>query len=196
MSYTNQFASRLDRLWERRTAELRRAVIPAGRGALPRFTPTLRKRCVAELLDIASTILVARDAKKEFRGIVTGRKLFHIRGRGLNDRGKRLCDWVYAELEGPVVYAFWRGDRCLYVGKGRTPSRLYGYNRSAYLISADCLEVYFVRGRSYLGQAECLATHRFEPRDNKSKPARVRWGKECPICKKHDFIRDELDGLF
>lgn len=195
MSLQREFLDRLDELWERRTAKLRNAVVPHGRGKLPKFTHDVRESLVNDLLDTASAILT-RDAKALLDDIVVGRKLLHIRGWGNRQRGERLSDWVYYELSGPIVYMFWKGDRCLYVGKGRNPSRLYNYERHIYIREADCVEVLFVRSKSYLAQAECLATHLHDPSDKRAQPARVRWGKKCPICKEHDFVRSEIKGLF
>jgi len=64
------------------------------------------------------------------------------------------------------------------------------------LLQATCAEVFCVAGQSQLGKAECLATHLFNPRDNKMKASKVKWGKACPICKKHDQVRRDLKALF
>jgi hypothetical protein len=65
-----------------------------------------------------------------------------------------------------------------------------------YLREANWINVFMVRGPSHVAKVECLATHLYEPRDRQVKPARVKWGKECPICRKHDHIREELQHLF
>lgn len=196
MLLATKFSKRLDRLWERRTAQLRAAVIPPGRGAAPKFTRAVRESYFRELLDLATKILVVRVAKREFRRITKQRKLLHITGRGMDRRREQLENWVYYRLHGPIVYSFWRGRRCLYVGKGKNPNRLYSYLRSYLLLKADCVEVYSIKSRSYLARAECLATHLYNPSDRRAEPARVRWGKRCPVCQKHDYIRSELTGLF
>ncbi|HUT58966.1 MAG TPA: hypothetical protein VNA25_14050 [Phycisphaerae bacterium] len=82
------------------------------------------------------------------------------------------------------------------MGKGLTWRRLRRYDKSAYLKDATRLEVFLIKGKSQLAKAECLATHMFRPRDNRMKPAKAKWGKACPICKKHDLIRRELATLF
>lgn len=195
MHIQKQFAARLDRLWERRTAQLRAVVIPRGRGGVPKFTREVRTRFIDELLDLATAVLVKRDALSHLRSITDRRRLMLIRGRGYMERGDRLLEWA-EKLKGPIVYAFWRKKRCLYVGKGSSPRRLRHYYRSAYLLRATCIEVFPVLRKSCLAQAECLATHIFKPRDQRMNPARVKWGKKCPICEEHDFIRSELKGLF
>jgi len=104
--------------------------------------------------------------------------------------------WSEARLEGPIVYAFGRGRKCLYVGKGSSWKRLCSYVKSAYLLQATCVEVFCITTRSQLGKTECLATHLFNPRDNKMKASRTKWGKACPICKKHDEVQKDLKSLF
>jgi hypothetical protein len=186
----------LESLWKRRTAELKSLVIPRGAGQPPRFTRHLRDRLINQLLADATQILLSREGRSEFRTVAPHRRLWQIRGHGLLNRGRNLLDWAGAKLKGPIVYVFWRGRRCLYVGKGTTWKRLRSYERSAYLVQASCIEVFLVSNKSQLGKAECLATHLFKPRDERVKPAKAKWGKACPICRKHDTIRDELNTLF
>ncbi|MCK6445338.1 MAG: hypothetical protein L6Q99_03015 [Planctomycetes bacterium] len=196
MALAKQFSRKLDQLWHRRTDELRAQVVPRGAGKPPSFTKKVRQKLVDELLDLASTILIRRSGRAEFRATVAHRRLRFIRERGLLKRGKGLVQWAQRTVKGPIVYAFWRRRRCLYVGKGKSWRRLRSYEKSAYLLSATCVEVFSVRSKSQLGKAECLATHLFDPRDQRVRPARVKWGKACPICRRHDAVRDELRGLF
>ncbi|SRR5258706_11561757 len=196
MAIAKQFNKHLDELWRRRTGSLRSWVIPRGAGKPPKFTRRVRQKLINELLDIASEILVNRDGRSELKNITRERRLMYVRGRGLLARGRTLLRWAESRLKGPMVYAFWRKSHCLYVGKGRSWKRLRHYERSAYMLQATCIEVFCVSSRSQLGKAECLATHLYEPRDRRVKPARVKWGKACPICRKHDSVRDELRGLF
>jgi hypothetical protein len=196
MSLEKHFSNNLEGLWKRRTAELRALVIPRGAGQPPKFSRQVRERFMSQLLDDASEILVKREGRKEFGMVAPNRRLWQIRGHGLLNRGHNLLNWAESKLTGPIVYAFWRGTKCLYVGKGGTWKRLQSYERSAYLLQANCVEVFLVTNRSQLGKAECLATHLFEPRDQKVKAAKTKWGKECPVCRKHDAIRAELNALF
>jgi hypothetical protein len=187
-----QFHSKLDELWSRRTARIRSVVTPQGVGHPKIFTKALREKHINELLEIASRILLKRQGRKEFARVVESRHLKHISGHGLLARGDDLLAWAGAKLHGPIVYAFWSGKKCLYVGKGSSWKRLHCYEKSAYLLQARCIEVFCVTGQSQLGKAECLATHLFGPRDNKMKASKVKWGKACPICKKHDEVRRDL----
>jgi hypothetical protein len=196
MALNKQFARKLDQLWQRRTTQLRALVVPRGAGKPPSFTNQVRERLVEDLLDLASRILVRRHARAAFDDIVRKRDLRFLKGRGHRERGQRMVEWAGRTLKGPIVYSFWNRKRCLYVGKGKTWRRLRSYEKSIYLAKANSLEVYSITSRSHLGKAECLATHLFEPDDRKVRPAKVKWGKACPVCRKHDLVREELRGLF
>lgn len=196
MSLENQFSKKLDDLWKRRTAGLRALVVRKGSGQPLQFTRGRRDRSIDQAQEIATRVLLKREGRKEFSRVVHKRQLRQIKGRGGIDRGQKLVNWVKEKVRGPIVYAFWRNRTCLYVGKGGSWKRLRGYAKSIYVRDATCLEVFQISGKSQLAKAECLATHLYNPRDNKVKAADVRWGKVCPICKKHDRIRSELKAIF
>ena len=104
--------------------------------------------------------------------------------------------WAESALPGPIVYGFWRGRRCLYIGKGGSWRRLKSYEKSAYLLQATRIKAFCITTQSNLPKAECLATHLFDPRDKKMKPAKVKWGKKCPVCREHDFVQHQVQNLF
>lgn len=196
MSLEKQFHNKLEGLWKRRTGKLRALVIPRNVGQPQIFTKRVRDKQISGLLKDSTRLLLNREGVREFRKVAPHRRLWQIKGHGLVSRGRNLVRWAESKLTGPIIYSFWRGTKCLYVGKGLTWKRLRSYDKSAYLQSANCIKVFLVTNKSQLGKAECLATHLFEPRDQKVKPAKEKWGKECPICRKHDAFRDELNSLF
>ncbi len=196
MRARTHFLTQLDNLWLRRTATLRALVSPRGVGQPPKFSRTVRDRLIGEILEDATSVLINDHGHAAFTRVTSSRHLRQIRGRGLLERGRNLLSWADNELNGPIIYVFWRGRKCLYVGKSSSPRRLWDYEKSAYLIQATCLEVFHVPRVSELGEAECLATHLFGPRDQKIQPSREKWGKKCPICQRHDAIREELQALF
>jgi hypothetical protein len=196
MAMAKHFSNKLDELWRRRTASLRALVIPRGAGAPPKFSRSVRERLIEDLLADSTKILLAREGKAALKAVTASHHLKHIKGHGLLKRGKNLLGWAKAALHGPIVYAFWRGKKCLYVGKGASWKRLKSYEKSVYLMHSGSIEVFCITTKGQLGKAECLATHLFEPRDKKVKPAKVKWGKACPICRKHDLVRTELTALF
>lgn len=196
MALKTQFNRVLDDALERRTGQLRRLVISNGQGAPKKYTKAIRDRLKKRILLAASAVLVNEQADEEFKGLVLGRHLRFIRGFGITDRFDRLYKWARRKLDGPIVYAFWRGKKCLYVGKGKSYRRLKHYEKSVYLWHAKALEVWEIGTKSQLPRAECLAIHLFKPRDNKQKKAaKVKWGKVCPICKRHDEIASATSSL-
>jgi hypothetical protein len=194
MALHTKFRRKLDQLWQRRTAQIRDLVQPKV-GAPLAFTKRVRDRLIHELLDTATAILVRKVAKHEFQEAHSKRRLHRIKGRGLVKRGDDLVKFAQS-LSGPIVYAFWRGKKCLYVGKGEKTSRLRGYQKAAYVREATCVEVFMINTKSQLPKAECLATHLFTPRDYKVRPAQTAWGKKCPVCRRHDKLRQKLLDLF
>jgi hypothetical protein len=161
-----------------------------------KYTKRIRDKMKKKLLLAASAVLIHEYANKEFVKAVEAKHLRFIKGFGIQDRFDRIYRWARRVSNGPIVYAFWRGKKCLYVGKGKSYRRLKHYEKSIYLIHADCVEVWEVGSKARLPRAECLAIHLFSPRDNKQKKAaKVKWGKNCPICKRHDEAASEIAAL-
>jgi ribosomal protein L33 len=194
MALTKEFDRLLEQVMERRTDAMRRIVIPT-RGAPKKMNKRVRDGLRARLLDSASEILVREKAWKEFQELATHRQLRHIAGYGIRGRFDNLYSWARKSLRGHVIYSFWKGKSCLYVGKGKSYKRLIAYKNSHYLMVADSLEAWQVRSPSKLASAECLAVHFFRPRLNENKPAKVKWGKKCPVCRRHDELKEDLDSL-
>jgi len=190
------FLQVLDEALDRRTDQIRRLVVSPNQGAPKKYTKTVRDRLKKKILHAASAVLVNEHAEKELAKTVVRRRLRFIKGFGTADRFDRLYSWARKKLDGPIVYAFWRGKKCLYVGKGKSHRRLKHYEKSIYLWHANALEVWQIKTKSRLPRAECLAIHLFKPRDNKQKKAaKVKWGKACPICKRHDEIASSASSL-
>jgi hypothetical protein len=196
VALTTQFLRALDKALERRTDQLRRLIVPSDQGAPMKYTKRIRDKMKKKLLLAASAVLIHEHANKEFAKAVEDKHLRFIKGFGIRDRFDRIYRWARRVSNGPIIYAFWRGKKCLYVGKGKSYRRLKHYEKSIYLIHADCVEVWEVGGKAQLPRAECLAIHLFSPRDNKQKKAaKVKWGKNCPICKRHDEAASEIAAL-
>lgn len=195
MSLTKQFERKLDELWRRRIANIH-SLVRRRCGRRKTFSRKHREHGIRQLQQMATIILSREGARDELAEITVFRRQRRVRGRGLSERYQRLIDWADEHLTGPIIYSFWRGKRCLYVGKGTSWHRLKSYRKSVYLKEATNLKVRGIRSRSVLAKAECLATHLFHPRDNAVKAARGKWSKSCPICSTHKMIRTELRALF
>jgi hypothetical protein len=171
-------------------------VVSPNQGAPKKYSKTIRDRLKKKILLAASAVLVNEHAENELAKAVVRRRLRFINGFGLTNRFDKLYRWARRRLDGPIVYAFWRGKKCLYVGKGKSYRRLKHYDKSVYLWHANALEVWQIKSKNRLPRAECLAIHLFKPRDNKQKKAaKVKWGKACPICKRHDEIASATSSL-
>jgi hypothetical protein len=194
MALATEFLRLLDRAMKRRTDAMRRLVIPT-KGAPKKMNKRVRDSLRADLLDSASQLLVREKARKEFQRLATPRQLRFIAGHGIRKRFDNLYSWARENLHGPVIYSFWKGSRCLYVGKGKSYRRLSAYKGHHYLTVADSLKVWQVRSKNKVPSAECLAVHLFRPRFNENKPAKVKWGKKCPVCRSHDELKEDLDSL-
>jgi len=194
MAHATEFLHLLDDAIERRVQSIRRLVVP-GLGAPKLFTKLIRNRMRNRLLESATAILVRKIASKEFKKLVKRRRLRSIQGYGLDGRFEHIYRWARRMLRGPIVYAFWSDGKCLYVGKGESYKRLKAYKKSAYLYQAGHLETWQIKTISRLPAAEGLAIHLHDPRDNKKKAAKKKWGRKCPVCIRHDELKDELNSL-
>lgn len=178
----------------RRTQEIRRIIVP-GIGAPKLFSKLIRDKLRKEMLLSAVQILTRRRAKKDFQNLVVRRNLRFIKGWGIVDRFDRTYSWAEKSLHGPIVYSFWRGSKCLYVGKGKNYKRLRDYKKSFYIYKATQLEVWQIKNKKSLPSAECLAQHLFLPHYNEYKAATKKWTSKCPICRRRHNLRTELNSL-
>ena len=195
MALANTFNRKLDALWQRRSSVIRSLVLPK-RGAPRLFSKEIREQGIQELQALATTLLLKNGGRRALRKLIVLKRSRQIRGRGIESRFAAMMRGLEEEVSGPIVYSFWRGRKCLYVGKGTSIRRLHHYQKRAYLLQASRLKVVEVRSRSHLPKAECLSTHLYEPSDQKVKAAGTKWGKKCPVCQIHDRIREKLRFLF
>ena len=160
------------------------------------WTRKYREERIQKLLSIAEKLLSAK-AREELDRYSHSRKLKKICGPK-QERGDQLFWWAKDNFpRGPILYAFWKKDRCIYVGIGESYYRIHNYKKSKYLdrSEADSLEVWSVRGKSYLHEVECLATHIYQPRDNIQKPKKSKYSKKCLICQAKKNIHRSLHSL-
>jgi hypothetical protein len=195
VALVKQFDRQLLELWDRRSVYIK-SLVRTHHGRQKSFTRRLRDNRILELAEVADAILTRRIAKKELAKVTIRTMRKHILGHGIESRYRRLSMWVDEEIDGPHIYSFWRGNRCLYVGKGGTGVRLKSYAKSIYLKEASLVKVWRIAGTSNLGKAECLARHLFAPRDNKIDPAIRPWSKSCPVCEAKWEVWYELRSLF
>ncbi|MFM7734775.1 MAG: hypothetical protein ACKOCT_20695 [Alphaproteobacteria bacterium] len=195
MSLRKTFERRLSGMLHRRTDRLL-GLIKRKPGPRKDFTRHHREDGIAELQSLAGQILRKDVVPGHLRAITTGTRLTRLGGRGLENRFQRMCDWAESNLRGPIIYSFWRGNRCLYVGKGESWRRLRSYRRDILLATATSLRVRMIAGKSHLAMAECMSIHLYEPRYNINQSSKPKYSKKCPICQTNLAIREELRSLF
>jgi hypothetical protein len=160
------------------------------------WTREYREERIKRLWDIAEKILLVK-AKAELKEYTYSRKLKNFRGPK-QDRGERLYSWAKDNFpRGPILYMFWKKDKCIYVGTGDSNYRIRDYKKSKYMdrSEADSLEIYSIRGNSNKSRVECLACHIHEPKDNQNSPSKTKYSKTCYICQKKKAIHSRLHAL-
>ena len=91
-------------------------LIKPKRGPRKDFTKRHREDGIAELQNLAEQILRKDVVPGRLKAITAGTRRTMLGGRGIEERFKRMCVWAEQNLHGPIIYSFWRGKRCLYVG--------------------------------------------------------------------------------
>jgi hypothetical protein len=160
------------------------------------WTREYREECVQRLWVIAEKMLLAK-AEEEFDRYVYGRRLKRIRGPK-QERGEQLYGWARDNFPiGPILYIFWKKDKCIYVGTGENNYRIRDYKKSKYMdrSEADSLEIYSIHGKSNRARVECLACHIYNPKDNLNSPSKPKYSKACYICHKKKIIHSRLHEL-
>jgi len=195
MAFRKTFERKLSTLLHRRIDPLVRLIKPK-RGPQKVFTKRHREDGIAELQELAEQILRKAVVPGRLKEITSGSRRTMLRGRGIDDRFKQMCAWAEQSLRGPIIYSFWRGKRCLYVGKGGSWRRLRSYRRHILLQEATSLRVRMVAGKSHVAMAECMSIHLHNPKHNINQSSKPKYSKRCPICKTNREIRDELRSLF
>ncbi len=195
MALRKTFERKLAVLVHRRTDRLS-GLIQQKRGPRKSFTKRHREEGIAELQDLAEQILCKDLVHGRLKSITAGVRFTMLGGRGIEERFQRMCAWAEENLHGPIIYSFWRGKRCLYVGKGGSWRRLRAYRRDVLLQRATRLHARMVPGKSHVSMAECMSIHVHNPKHNINKSSKPKYSKRCPICKANREIRDELRALF
>lgn len=160
------------------------------------WTREYREERIQRLWNIAEKMLFAR-AKEELEKYVYSRKLKFFRG-SKRDRGERLYSWAKDNFpKGPILYIFWKKNKCIYVGIGDSNLRIRDYKKSKYIdrSEADSLEIYSVHGKSNKSRVECLACHIYRPKDNQNSPGKPKYSKACYVCQKKRAIHSRLHAL-
>ena len=196
-----QFNRRLHSLFDDRTIWLRKAVRTRNPGRLPSFNRKKVSSAIAALQECASRAVVHEVAAKEFSMIVDKSKQWHVsNSKGWGWRAKRTSfdSWFRQNIPYPnCIYIFWSGDKARYVGRTvRGKGRPQSHFEKAWFSGVTRVDIYSTSSPSQTPKLECLAIHRFHPRENGAKASIPKWAKKCPVCEVHKLIRREIRTIF
>lgn len=200
MSKKKEFLRELDRLYERRTRWLRSVVGDKRPGPLATFARKDVNEGIAHLQSITSDAFATKLAKQEFAEYAPTKRAWQVKGHGY-ERKRELFDTWFEKKFGDhrnCVYVFWgKKRRCIYVGRtygGKNRPR--SHFDKGWFGRVKRIDIYPVRLASQLPKLECLAIHRFWPKENKQRAAREKWTKKCPMCRIHRDIHREVRRIF
>ena len=196
-----KFHRELDALFERRTSWLRKAVDKGIKSRPKVFDRDRRKRAIEHLQVLATTALANEMGKKEFNKIVDKKKQWRCSsGKGwLRDQKQdHFDDWFQKNIPFKnCIYVFWKKNHAEYVGrtvrgKGRPQSHFDRF----WFNGTKRIDIYSTSLASEVPKLECLAIHRFRPKQNGVKASIPKWAKKCPVGEVHKLIREELSKIF
>ncbi|MCJ7635825.1 hypothetical protein MUP77_25970 [Candidatus Bathyarchaeota archaeon] len=196
-----EFHRELDALFERRTSWLCKAVDKGIKSRPKVFDKNRRKQAIEHLQDLATDALANDMAKKEFNKIVDEKKQWQSsRGKGWSrdEKQEHFNDWFQKHIPFKnCIYIFWKKSYSEYVGrtlkgKGRPQSHFDKF----WFNGTKRIDIYSTSLASEVPKLECLAIHRFRPKQNGAKASIPKWAKKCPVCEVHKLIREELNKIF
>lgn len=124
MAINTQIRRKLDKIWRRWTAPLLRDLGMLKQGPPLRFDRRIRDREIEELLEMVTRKICKEQAWRELKRSARKPRLHRFRGFGWRERSRRMLLWADGLRDGPMIYSFWKGRKCLYVGKGGASGRL------------------------------------------------------------------------
>ncbi len=201
MGLATKFERGLQRLFYRRTSWLRQAIGKNRPGRPHVFNRKNVEPKLEELGELATQILVRRRARREFHKTVEEKRQWHVKrgkGHGIDPKRERFKRWYDKSIGNRnCVYVFWAPHECVYVGRTiRGHGRPAGWFDRVWFQPVTRIDIYSVRRQSEVPKVECLATHLFDPKENKNWPSIGRYTKKCPICKATREIDHELKSIF
>ena len=199
MAHINKFENALDELFHKRTFWLRSAIGRKKPGPPPKIIRRFVNNGISNLQEIVSNALANKLAKSEFNKHALGKRAWHIKGFGIDEKKSLFEEWFGKEFPKLTnyIYVFWGNEKCIYVGR----TTVYGGRRhSSHFIKFWFKDVkridIFPSEPAQTPKLECLAIHHFDPVRNKKKAATKKWTKKCPLCAIHKNIEEELRKIF
>lgn len=199
MAYKKRFSQELDKLFKKRTHWLRSCIGYNKPGAPPTLSKKTIEKAIINLQEIASQTLANKLAKREFEKYTIDKKSWRIKGHGIDEKRRLFEGWYENKLQQKqnCIYIFWDKKKCVYVGRtGQGGSRPSAHFEKYWFLQTKRIVIYTITHRSQISKLECIAIHHFCPSRNKYKPATIKWNKQCPLCKIHRNIKEELHKIF
>jgi len=199
LAFQTKFNKELDRLYRRRTDELRSLLSRDKPGPPKRLTKARREATIRKLKEIASRCLASKMWNLERKKYHVVRKRWPVLGRGLKQKRANFRQWLKDEVprRHGKVYVFLRGKECRYVGRTRTsgkrPTKHFARKK---FTGTTRIDVYSLDKRSAAPLLECLTIHHLDPARNKIRAAKQKWCPKCPLCKLHKRIRTKVRQIF
>ena len=201
MPSTKEFESGLDTLFRQYTEGLRRDVGKQSRGRIVKFDRHKLRRRIERLVRIATEIGLKTNGKESFYNCFSEKRQWHPKrgkGWGLDAKKRSFRDWYDKNMYGRnCVYIFWAKRKCIYIGRtgagGRRPQVHF---EKYWFRSVTRIDTYIISGKRQLPMAECIATHLFNPKNNKIKSAQQKWRSNCQVCTMEVNVRKKLRNLF
>jgi len=195
------FRRRLQELFEDRIRWLSDAINGPNPGRPVEFTRRRVSRTIERLQELASSAVVRTTAREEFEKTVQQTKTWRNsvrKGRGWREKKRHFSNWFDNEVQFPnCIYIFWAGSRCRYVGRTiRGKGRPQQHFVKTWFNGVTSITVHSTSTPSHVPKLECLAIHRFEPRENGMAASIPKWAKKCPVCETHKLIRLEVRTIF
>ena len=200
MSYKNQFAQELNKLFEKRVHWLKSSIGARKIGQPPKFNRKTVGAGIESLQKIVSDSLAQEMFNEECRSHVVSCKYRKITGYGADDKKKIFKLWLdkHFPKRESYVYIFWgEKNKCIYVGRttagGDQPTNHFKVN---WFGMVKRVEILMLKSKGKACEMECLAIHYYKPLKNKNKASSKKWTKVCPICKIHRTVEKELRSIF
>jgi hypothetical protein len=196
-----RFKNVLFALFTKRTFWLMKAIA----GNVPKRPPTFKRTTISNaipiLQDIATECLVHDLAKKEFNLIVRDKKSWHVtrnKGWGWREKKQSFNKWFIKNIYYKnCIYVFWSNKKCIYVGRTiRGKGRPQSHFDKSWFTPVTRIVIFSTTAPTNVPKLECLAIHRFKPKENGIRASIPKWAKRCPLCEIHLLISNELRAIF
>ena len=194
VAYLKKFGNRLEDLWKLRQAELVNLTDRVGRR---RIYYKDRERRIDRIVEAAEESMVRKDwVRRRFRGIAGSADRVLV-SRSIEQKQSKVWDTLAEYQDGPVVYSYWEGQRCRYVGRSDAGiGRMWAPDERRYWKRTTRVEAMEPTTSRRIDELECMAIHFLRPLHNRYRASQRAYRSRCPVCEALDALNSELRELF